>query len=64
MQKHLTDFPQPEDLCDYHRLVYHDHKPNPSPKQVAGAAAFEVRDCYVFPCSAANIPHNDTNFTC
>ena len=44
VQKHLTDFPQPEDLCDYHRLVYHDHKPSPSPKQVAGAAAFEVRD--------------------
>ncbi|KAJ8656887.1 hypothetical protein O0I10_007484 [Lichtheimia ornata] len=47
LQKHLTDFPQPEDLCDYHRLVYHDHKPSPSPKQVAGAAAFEAMRIYL-----------------
>ncbi|KAI9274744.1 ricin B lectin domain-containing protein [Phascolomyces articulosus] len=48
LQKHLTEFPQPEDLCDYHREVYHDNNNNNnnnesfSGKQIAGAAAFEA----------------------
>ncbi|KAI9495355.1 ricin B lectin domain-containing protein [Zychaea mexicana] len=47
LQKHLTEFPQPEDLCDYHRQVYHENMPTSSSsysysgKQIAGAAAFE-----------------------
>ncbi|KAI7860835.1 ricin B lectin domain-containing protein [Circinella umbellata] len=43
LQKHLTDFPQPEDLCDYHRQVYLEPSTDTpfSGKQIAGAAAFE-----------------------
>ena len=44
VQKHLTEFPQPEDLCDYHRQVYHDNIRPCSGKQIAGAAAFEVNN--------------------
>ncbi|KAL1935946.1 hypothetical protein VTP01DRAFT_80 [Rhizomucor pusillus] len=46
-QRHLTEFPQPEDLCDYHRLVYQENKLDPLPKEVAGAAAFEAMKLYV-----------------
>ncbi|KAI9318934.1 hypothetical protein BX666DRAFT_2025281 [Dichotomocladium elegans] len=59
LQKHLTEFPQPEDLCTYHRLIYHNHKPNPSPKEVAGAAAFEAMRIYIADRKRNNMPYDD-----
>ncbi|KAI8138608.1 ricin B lectin domain-containing protein [Fennellomyces sp. T-0311] len=56
LQKHLTEFPQPEDLCDYHRQVYNENIHPCSGKQVAGAAAFEAIRRYLLAQKEKNEP--------
>lgn len=42
-KKHF-EFPSPEQLCDYYRLIYLEQEKQVSDQALAGAAAFKVHD--------------------